>query len=109
MPLSALQASAYLHHLHLGSDDPARLADFYKRAMQMTAEKHADGAFLLRGPNRRLLISRGKPKALLQAGFALRDPEGLNGLRSRADAHGLKPSDARSPFFAPGAFAVTDP
>lgn len=109
MSLSALQASAYLHHLHLGSADPARLAAFYATAMEMTSQAQPGGAFMLRGPARRLLISQGAPKQLLQAGFALRDAAGLDGLHARAAEQGLSPAPAHSVFFAPGAFSVTDP
>jgi catechol-2,3-dioxygenase len=109
MTLSALQASAFLHHLHLGSGNPGRLADFYARAMQMTAQTQPDGAILLRGPGRRLLISQGADKTLLSAGFGLRDREGLDGLRARAAEHGLAPKDHAGSLFRPGAFSVADP
>jgi catechol-2,3-dioxygenase len=109
MSLSALQASAYLHHLHLGSSDPARLAAFYARAMDMSTERQVDGAYVVRGPARRLLISAGEPKSLLHAGFAVRDREGLTGLRARADEKGLTPAAFDSHFFKAGAFSVIDP
>ncbi len=109
LELTALQASAYLHHLHLGSGAPGTMAEFYARVMGMTSEPSAGGSYLLRGPARRLQFSPGEPKKLLQAGFALRDPVGLDGLHARAAAAGLSPRHAASPFFAPGAFAVTDP
>jgi hypothetical protein len=58
LSLSALQASAFLHHLHLGSSDPARLAAFYANALEMTLQQQAGGAYMLRGPARRLLMSQ---------------------------------------------------
>ncbi|MBR1219004.1 VOC family protein [Bradyrhizobium sp. U87765 SZCCT0131] len=107
MPLTALQASAYLHHLHLHSPDPERLAAFYARAMEMTAQR-ADGGFRLDGPSRRLLISEGPAKHLAHAAFAVRDAKGLAGLRAHAAGNGLAPRDLASPLLS-DAFEVTDP
>jgi catechol 2,3-dioxygenase len=110
MGLSALQASAYLHHLHLGSPDPARLAKFYAGTMEMVIEPHGADAYLLRGPGRRLLISKGEPRKLLRAGFGVRDEDGLAGLRARADARGVATtSDVEPGLFTRGAFSVADP
>lgn len=108
MSLSALQASAYLHHLHFGSGDPAKLAGFYARMMNMVSQPTGD-SFQVVGPARRLLFSPGEAKKLLHAGFAVRDEEGLAGLRARADEKGLTPRDFDTPFFKPGAFCVSDP
>ena len=105
---TALQASAYLHHLHIGSPEPARLAAFYADTMEMRAAPAGED-FILRGPGRRLRIGRGEAKSLIQAGFAVRDAEGLAGLHARAASEGLQPVDAVTSFFRPGAFRVTDP
>ncbi|MGY3563982.1 catechol 2,3-dioxygenase [Bradyrhizobium sp. USDA 4463] len=107
MPLTALQASAYLHHLHLHSPDPERLAAFYTRALEMTAERTGD-SWQLDGPSRRLLISEGPAKHLAHAAFAVRDAEGLAGLRAHAQGNDLAPRDIASSLLA-DAFGVTDP
>jgi catechol-2,3-dioxygenase len=109
MTISAIQASAYLHHLHLNSPDPEKLAAFYAKAMEMTVEGTADGAVIVRGPARRIAFSKGPAKKLVHAGFAVRDAEGLDGLRARAAEKGLASKDFATPFFKRGAFAVTDP
>jgi catechol 2,3-dioxygenase len=109
MTISAIQASAYLHHLHLNSPDPEKLAAFYAKAMEMTVEGSVDGAVIVRGPARRVAFSKGPAKKLVHAGFAVRDAEGLDGLRARAAEKGLAPKDFATPFFKRGAFAVTDP
>jgi catechol-2,3-dioxygenase len=106
--LTALQASAYLHHLHLHSPDPERLATFYAHAMAMTAER-ADAGWRLEGPSRRMLISKGSAKHLAHAAFAVRNQQDLDGVRSNATNNGLAPKEAQSPLFAPGAFGVADP
>jgi catechol 2,3-dioxygenase len=109
MSISALQASAYLHHLHLHSPDAARLAGFYADAMDMHTDRLEDGTWLARGPARRVLFSDGPAKTLAHAGFAVRDREGLDGLRERAVEHGLHPGEFATPLFHAGAFSVVDP
>jgi catechol 2,3-dioxygenase-like lactoylglutathione lyase family enzyme len=109
MSLSALQASAYLHHLQLESPDPKRLASFYRDAMEMRLEQHADGVWLTQGPGRQVLFSEGEARKLARAAFAVRDAESLAGLRERAAEHGLNPCDAHSSLMRDGSFQVTDP
>jgi catechol-2,3-dioxygenase len=109
MSLSALQASAYLHHLHLTSADPERLAAFYGAVMNMRSEPGPNGSIVLRGPARRLLISAGEPKRFPHAGFALRDRAGLDGLRERAREKGLTPQTFETIFFESDSFRVADP
>ncbi|ARP99614.1 VOC family protein [Pseudorhodoplanes sinuspersici] len=108
MSLSAVQASAYLHHLHLESADPDRLSAFYASVMSMERSRFENG-WITQGPARRLIISHGKEKSLASAGFAVRDKEGLEGLKARAQERGLKPESVTEPFFSSGAFCVTDP
>jgi catechol 2,3-dioxygenase len=109
MAMTALQASAYLHHLHFGSPEPAKLAQFYADVMDMDKQPQADGSFLTRGPGRRLLISRGPARKLMHAGFAVRDAGSLAGLRAYAAEKGLSPRPFTVPFFKDGAFSVSDP
>jgi catechol-2,3-dioxygenase len=106
---SALQASAYLHHLHFGSPDPSELARFYARAMDMSVEQSADGSWMLRGPARHVQISIGSPKTLIGAGFAVRDEDSLEGLKLYALKNGLTPVACANGIFRDGAFSVTDP
>jgi len=109
MPVTAVQASAYLHHVHLHSPDPERLAAFYSNAMEMTASAVGADVWLLTGPSRRLLISRGPAKYLAHAAFAVRDSEGLIGLRARAERTGVKTKNVENSLLAAGAFGVNDP
>jgi catechol-2,3-dioxygenase len=106
---TALEASAYLHHVHLASPDPERLATFYATALDMAEEELSEGGWIVRGPARRVQFSRGPAKKLLHAGFALRDAHGLQGLKARAARRGLAPESASTPFFNADAFGVTDP
>jgi catechol 2,3-dioxygenase len=109
MSLTALQASAYLHHLHFYSPDPRRLAEFYASAMNMQIQPLDDGSLVASGPERRLLLSEGPAKKLAHAGFAVRDAEALAGLCQRAQEMGLSPRHVDALLFQKGAFSVTDP
>lgn len=109
--LTAIQAGVYLHHLHLKSPDPERLAAFYADAMEMVPlpRDGSAGDLVLAGPGRRLVVTEGPAKTLGHAGFAARDGTGLDGLRAHARAHGLDPTPFATPLLDDGAFAVTDP
>lgn len=107
--MTALEASAYLHHLHLTSPDPSRLAAFYADTMDMAVEPALSGTILVRGPGRRLLLSHGPARTLRHAGFAVRDADALAKLRAHAGAQGLTPADVEVGPLMSSAFGVTDP
>jgi catechol-2,3-dioxygenase len=109
MSLTALQASAYLHHLHFTTPQPERLAAFYADVMDMNVELLAEDLRLATGPGRRVLLSTGEAKRLACAGFAVRDAEALTGLRELAVRMELQPRTVGSRLFETDAFAVTDP
>lgn len=106
---SALAAAAYLHHLHIASPQPEKLAAFYGDIMNMQVAAQDDQSWLVSGPDRRVRFSMGAAKALLQAGFAVRDQAALDGLRAHAEAGGVGVVAADEPLFRSGAFAVNDP
>jgi catechol 2,3-dioxygenase len=106
---TTLEASAYLHHLHMTGPDPRQLAQFYAEVMDMAVAPAADKSWIVRGPDRRIQFSEGGAKTLRHAGFALRDQRGLEALRHHAARQGLAPQAASTPFFREGAFSVVDP
>ncbi len=106
---AAVAASAYLHHLALTSGEPARLAEFYERAMQMRAEAIGEGQWMCRGADRTLLIVHGSDKVLGFAAFACRDAEALTALRRHVESRQGKIEASPSPLFDARAFAVRDP
>jgi catechol 2,3-dioxygenase len=108
-PHTAVEASAYLHHLKILSSDPAALARFYCGAMQMSLTSQAGEEFHLAGPSRRLVIGKGVPRTLSRIAFATRDSRGLAALRERAEFEGLKPQPFKTTLIAGSCFAVTDP
>jgi catechol 2,3-dioxygenase len=104
---TAVKAGAYLHHLALESEDPAKLAAFYGDAMNMDLRQ--DGAsWTCEGPLRRMVFVPGTSRRLRHAGFACRDADALAALRDRAMREGLQLLPAPSPFFRDGAFGVQD-
>src|SRR3954447_19821279 len=54
---------ARLDHVRLDSDDPARLAAFYRDPLGMRPSPLGDGTTLLGGPRRRIVIGKGAPGA----------------------------------------------
>jgi catechol 2,3-dioxygenase-like lactoylglutathione lyase family enzyme len=106
---AAVAAGAYLHHIQLMSADPARLAGYYDRAMQMKAEKFDADRFICRGIDRTLLVAPGVDKQLGFAAFACRDHEALAALRRHVETQKGKIESSPSPLFDGCAFAVRDP
>jgi len=101
---------ATLDHVALGSPDPEALAGFYVDQLDFTVTAREGGAIALAGPGRRLVIGPGTARQLLHAGFDMGDAGRVARYRAvldRAGAHGT--ADIASPFFQPGAFAVSDP
>lgn len=107
MTYTALHAAAYLHHIELQSSNPARLAKFYGDAMQMQVEQKGE-IFICRGPQRRLIVSKGQDKKLAVGAFAVRDADAVRLMRERATKEGLNPQDENSPLMDQ-AFSVVDP
>ncbi len=108
MTLTAVKAGAFTHHIHVTSPDPERLARYYAETMDMTAATQGPG-WLVRGPGRRMLISKGASKGLGHVGMGVRDRDSVEDLRARAQQEGLSPRPFASELFAGGAFSVTDP
>jgi catechol 2,3-dioxygenase-like lactoylglutathione lyase family enzyme len=99
---------AQLHHLHLTSADPGRLAGFYERLLGYEAAQGAPGTWLLAGGQRNLIVSEGADGAVSFMAYALKDVASLERLRDRlAAVAALEP--AHSPLFAEGAFGMSDP
>ncbi len=109
MPLSSPVWPAQLDHIRLDSDDPARLAAFYRDALGMTPMPLDDQAILLQGNERRLVIGRGTPGAQPYSAFAMTDPARIDRARRELAARGVRLLPSPTPIFADGAFAVADP
>ncbi|MCA8883600.1 MAG: VOC family protein [Rhodobacteraceae bacterium] len=109
MSHTAVHAGAYLHHLAFESSNPEQLANFYASVMDMTLTRASDTEWRCEGPKRRMVVVPGEDKKMHYAGLALRNPDGLEMMRARAEAEGVELLDSPSPYFKDGAFAVRDP
>src|SRR3954451_11013142 len=100
---------ARLDHLRLDSDDPARLAAFYRDALGMRPSPLEDGTTLLGGPQRRIVIGKGAPGAQPFIAYRLQDEAQLGRVRRDLERKEQPILASPSAVFAPGAFAVKDP
>ena len=109
--METLQATtpAILHHLHLHSADPGRLARFYSQLLELKSSRTEDGAYALIGGQRRLLVSKGQNGTPAFIGYAVQDVATLERLRARLAATVGELDAVRSPLFSEGAFAIRDP
>jgi catechol 2,3-dioxygenase-like lactoylglutathione lyase family enzyme len=106
---TAVEAGAYLHHMQLRTDDPAKLAGFYAQTMDMTARRLSGADWICEGPHRRMLFTAGPAKTLGFAAFACRDRAGLAAIRARAERTGAAILPSPTALFGDDAFAVRDP
>ena len=100
-------APATLHHLHITSEEPERLAEFYRQFLGMTLRNEGD-TFVLHGGTRSVLISRGPSASLACACYATADSVALDRLCSHLTENKVPVVPYNSPFFE-NAIAVTDP
>src|SRR5262245_64634169 len=100
---------ARLHHVHLTSAQPERLAGFYERLLEYAPSRAEDGVQVLAGGERRLLISKGENGVASYIAYAVKDVESLEKLRARLAASVGSLDAVRSPLFAEGSFAIRDP
>lgn len=80
-----MELGASLHHLHLTSPDPQRLADFYSRTHGMAP--HADaGRWVCVAPGRTLVLSKGPANRLEYALFGFEDAGRWRAFKERVGA-----------------------
>lgn len=101
-----------LHHLHLYSNTPTALAEFYKDLFELQVLNAPDNVLALGGGERAVVIHPGQPGpagALAMAAYAARSEEELAALRARLADIAQDAGAAAEIFFNAGAFVVTDP
>jgi catechol 2,3-dioxygenase len=103
------QAPARLHHLHVVSDDPARLAAFYEHQLDLK-QVGSDGLTLvLAGPSRAMTISPSGQGFEPHYGYALADVAALARLREALASREVPVEALDDPMFETGAFLIADP
>jgi catechol 2,3-dioxygenase-like lactoylglutathione lyase family enzyme len=100
---------ARLDHVRLDSDDPARLAAFYRDALGMRPSPLEDGTTLLAGPQRRIVIGKGEPGAQPFIAYRVAGEAQLGRVRRELERKEQPILPSPSAVFAPGAVAVKDP
>lgn len=103
------QTPARLHHLHVVSDDPARLAEFYRRQLDFEPVGNEGPTLVLAGPSRAMTISPSGQGLEPHYGYALPDVGALERLRAHVSAHDVRCEALDDPLFKPGAFLIADP
>ena len=97
-----------LYFLHITSEKPDRLADFYESQMGLQKSKE-DELWVMRGGARSVVISHGPSASLLYPGYAVGDQQSLMKLKERLQANGVELEPLSSPLYREGAFLVVDP
>ncbi len=101
--------NARFDHLMLNSEDPSRLADFYRHVMDYAIEQLQDSTWLCEAQDRRIMVGQGVNRTLRFAAYSFSNPEALEALRQRLRLNDHELSNSPSPFFDKSAFAVNDP
>ena len=99
---------ARLHHLYLGTPDPAALAGFYADVFG-TPVASFGGRPATFGAVRGLVFGEAPAKTLLGAAYAVRDADVLAALVDRLRASGTPVESCDGGVFEPGAVAFRDP
>jgi catechol 2,3-dioxygenase len=108
MSTMQIESPASLYFLHIASEDPPRLAAFYRDQMAMNETVDGD-VHLLKGGSRAAVISAGQSNTLLCFGYAVQSEEGLNILRERLLKNGVAMQAYASALYQAGAFSISDP
>lgn len=98
-----------LDHIRIDSDDPARLAGYYRDVLGMVSWALADGGFVMIGQQRRVVIGHGTPGEQPYSAFRVQNERQLADLRAHLQAKGVALLPSLSPVFGADAFAVRDP
>lgn len=100
---------AHLHHLHVVSHDPERLAAFYMKQMDLRPLASADSRIVLAGPGRAVEISDANDGLPPYSGYAVDSHAQLMNLKERLERSDIECAAAASELYQPGAFSVADP
>ncbi len=109
MTLNAVQADIYLHHLEIKSNDPDKLAEFYSNVMDMNLKRVSNQKFLCEGPNRKIIIKKGKNKTLGYAGMICKNEENLERYKKFLIQNECEINNFESEFYKSGSFSLHDP
>ncbi|MEM5438755.1 VOC family protein [Paraburkholderia diazotrophica] len=98
-----------LHHLHITSEDPQRLARFYTDLFDLKVVSHNGDQIALAGGSRAIVIHYGKSGELAAAAYAARDEAALATLKAKLGDFAETTTPADEVFFMQGAIRIRDP
>ncbi|VCU70988.1 Glyoxalase/Bleomycin resistance protein/Dioxygenase superfamily protein [Pigmentiphaga humi] len=102
-----MELGCALHHLHLTSPDPQKLAAFYERSHGMAPRQDGE-TWICEAEGRLLLVSPGPANQLVYAAYAFADAARWEAFRGRLPA-GVATEVPRLPVTCEDAVAVRDP
>jgi catechol 2,3-dioxygenase-like lactoylglutathione lyase family enzyme len=102
------ELGAALDHICVESGDPDRLTQFLEVAYAMTRRPIA-GGWRCQGPDRELLVVRGRANHVAYFAYAFDTDEALVSHRRALEAKDVALEPNPSPLFGDAAFAATDP
>ena len=101
--------SSTLDHICLETSQLDAMREFYTSALGLKETSIAGDKWLLEGPSRRLILSKGTTKKLSYTGFCAKDDTQLIKIRDYIVKGGGIPIENPSPLIQQGGFAVRDP
>jgi catechol-2,3-dioxygenase len=99
---------ARLHHFALTSEAPDVLADWYRAALNMEAERFGD-SWHMSGPARHLLIEKGPNNGVKFAAYGMTDDAAVEALVTHIRKQGSTVDRFETPLFDGNAFSIPDP
>ena len=100
---------AQLDHIQLMSEEPEKLISFYRDIMGLSIEQLDSDLWLCQGPQRCLILGRGRLKSLGFGAYRCESMDDLVALRTKLVAQNVALSPSPSPLFSTDAFAFRDP
>jgi catechol 2,3-dioxygenase len=100
---------ARLDHFQLMSEAPEKLVTFYQDIIGMTAQAIDRDVWLCQGPQRRLLIGRGRSNTLGFGAYRCETMYDLLALQDRLLKQEVRLESSPSPLFSTDAFSFSDP
>ena len=101
--------SAVLDHVCLETSSPQTMRSFYRDALGMQETELGRRSWLLEGPERRLVLTKGMSKKLTFSSFQVADDDKMVLLRKHIEAEGYTVIEKSAALFQQKAFELTDP
>lgn len=101
--------SAVLDHVCLETSSSKTMRSFYRDALGMQETELGRRSWLLEGPERRLVLTKGMSKKLTFSSFQVADDDKMVLLRKHIEAEGYTVIEKSAALFQQKAFELTDP